>query len=269
MLPAVACDEPQPGDPVRVEGFATARPDLAALSLRLALLAAALGFPEPELHLDPMPAADWAADALESFPPLRVGRWFIYGTHYGGPTPAGAVGLCVDAATAFGTGEHPTTAGCLLVLERLAPRRIGRVLDMGCGTGILAFAAARLWPAARVLAVDEDPEAVRVARGNARVNALQGRVATLLGSGYGPAVRRRGPYDLIIANILAGPLAAMAQPLARNLAPGGRAVLSGLLHYQAAAVVAAHRRQGLVLRARTRRGAWATLVVAKPAGRRR
>ena len=264
-LPAVARDEPPPGEPAHIEAFATRRPDVAALSVRLALLSAALGFREPEIRLDPVPPVDWAAAAYESFPPLRIGRWFIRGAHYGRAVPAGAIGLRVDAATAFGTGEHPTTAGCLLALQRLPPRRVDRALDMGCGTGILAFAMARLWPAAHVLAVDLDPEAVRVARRNARANALHRRVCALLGGGYGPAVRRQGPYDLVVANILARPLIALAPPLARNLAPGGRAVLSGLLHGQARAVLAAHRRQGLVLRAHTRIGAWTTLVVAKRA----
>ncbi|NNG03229.1 MAG: 50S ribosomal protein L11 methyltransferase [Inquilinus sp.] len=247
-----------------VEGFGAAKPDRAALAVRLALLARARGVDEPELAIERIPPTDWLAASYQAFPPIRVGRFHIHGSHEPGEVPAGAIGLCIDAATAFGTGEHPTTAGCLTALEQLAKRRgVGRALDMGCGSGILAFAVARLWHTP-VLAVDVDAESVRVARHNARLNRVAGLVRAARGDGYASrAVAGGGPYDLIVANILARPLAAMAKDLSAHLAPGGTAILAGLLERQQAQVLAAHRAQGLVLVGRVRAGIWPTLILAK------
>ena len=253
-------------DPVRqVEGFGPEEPDRAALAVELAVLARSCGIEEPDLTIDAIPPTDWLAATYEAFPPIRIGRFFIHGSHDRTSVPAGAIGLCVDAATAFGTGEHETTSGCLMALQRLAKRRrVLRVIDMGCGSGILAFAAARLWRAP-VLAVDVDPEAVRVARLNARANRVGAWVTALAADGYRDRrVSAGGPYDLIIANILARPLAAMAKDLAQNLAPGGVAILAGLLTDQQAQVLTAHRMQGLVLTSRLPVGDWPTLILRKP-----
>lgn len=252
-------------DPARlIEATARTRPDMAELAARLALLAAALGVPEPALTVEPVPATDWLAATRQAFPPLRVGRFFIHGSHVAERVPAGCIGLRIDAATAFGTGEHPSTAGCLLALDRLARRhRVRRALDLGCGTGILAFAIVRLWHAP-VVAADLDPEAVRVARINARVNGVESRVRAAVSAGYrAAAVRASAPYDLVTANILARPLARLAPALARHLAPGGIAVLSGLLARQAPLVLAAHRAQGLVLAGRVPVRGWTTLILRR------
>lgn len=248
-----------------LEGIATTRPDLPAIGIRLALVAKAAGVPEPVLTIVRVPATDWLQATYQAFPPVRVGRFFIHGSHHEGKVPASMLGLRIDAATAFGTGEHPTTEGCLLALERLARGRpVRRPLDMGCGTGILSFAAARLWPVERIVASDMDGEAARVARVNARVNRLQGRIAVHRGPGYRHrSIGRAGPYDLIIANILARPLAEMAPALARHLAPGGTVVLSGLLVRQERYVLAAHRRHGLALERRLRVKGWSTLVLRR------
>jgi ribosomal protein L11 methyltransferase len=249
-----------------VEAVARARPDAGALGVAAALVARALGLPEPSVGIEPIPATDWLAATREAFPPIRAGRFTIHGTHTRGRAPAGTIPLAIDAATAFGSGEHPTTRGCLLALGRLARgRRPARVLDLGCGSGILALAMARLWHC-RTVASDIDPEAVRVARHNARVNGLGG-LAIVVGDGpAAPAVAARAPYDVVAANILAGPLARMAPALARVLAPGGRVVLSGLLLVQERRVLAAMGASGLALEGRVVVGAWPTLVVRRGGG---
>ncbi len=213
-----------------------------------------------------LPNKDWVGESRKALPPIMAGRFYVRGGHVAGPTPRGRLALQIDAGAAFGTGRHETTRGCLMAVDRLARRRSGfrRVLDMGCGSGILALAAARLWPA-QVLGVDSDPDAVRVARENATINGLQGKVAVVRARGYGAAaVRRAMPFDLILANILARPLQRMAPSLGRHLVPGGRAVPSGLLIGQEPHVLEAHRRRGLVLDFRLRLGEWSILVLRKP-----
>ncbi len=258
-------------DPVRqIEGFGPDEPDRPALSVGLAILARSLSVDEPELTVEHVPPTDWLEATYEAFPPVRVGRFYIHGSHDRAPVPANAIGLCIDAATAFGTGEHQTTAGCLIALQRLAKRRhIRRVLDMGCGSGILAFAAARLWHKP-VLAVDVNREAVRVARLNARANRVGTWVTAVAGDGYADRrVALAGPFDLIIANILARPLVAMAKDLSAHLVPGGVAVLAGLLTGQEPQVLSAHRAQGLYLVDRITVGDWPTLVLRKGGSDRR
>jgi len=248
-----------------VEGFCDREPDRAEVAVRVDLLARVFGFAAPLPTVEAIPPTDWLAATRAAFPPFAVGRFWVHGSHVESPVPVGRLGLAIDAATAFGSGEHPTTRGCLTALQAIARRRRpGRVLDMGCGTGILAVAAARRGTA-RVVAADIDPEAVRVARVNTRVNGVARRVTTGLAEDYAAAPIRRGkPYDLVLANILAGPLVRLAPGLAGVLAPGGRAVLSGLLSHQQAAVLAAHRRQGLVLERRIDLPPWPTLVMRKP-----
>jgi ribosomal protein L11 methyltransferase len=252
----------EPGDGWRVEGFATALPERALLEASLALAWAGRDDAVPPLVIERVPPRDWLAENQASFPPLRAGRYFIHGSHYQGPVPAGATALVIDAATAFGSGEHATTRGCLLALDALARRRhFARVLDMGTGTGILAMAAAKTWRR-RVTARDIDAEAVRVAAHNAAVNGVAALVDVRRSNGYqglGGAQR----FDLVFANILARPLALMAPALACALAPGGLAVLSGLLARQERAVLAAHRAQRLTLRHRFRLSGWHTLVLAR------
>jgi ribosomal protein L11 methyltransferase len=211
-----------------------------------------------------MPDIDWLKRNQESFPPMRIGRYFIHGSHIETPVPAGSIGLLIDAATAFGTGEHATTHGCLLALDRLVRQgKRGRILDMGTGTGILAIAAAKSWRVP-VLACDIDGNSVKVAAENVGLNQVAGLVMCRQSDGYASrAVRINAPYDLIFANILARPLASMAPDLARHLAPGGVAILSGLLAGQEPYVAAAHRAQGLAFMGRIQRQGWHTLIFTK------
>jgi ribosomal protein L11 methyltransferase len=250
---AVSAFETAPGGAWRLDAFAEARPDPAALAA-VELLGA--------VTVEKLPDRDWLAENRASFPPIRAGRFFVHGSHLSAH-PAGTIPLLIDATTAFGTGEHATTRGCLLALDRLASRRRRpRVLDMGTGTGILGIAAARL--GARVVAVDIDPGSVRVVRANIRANGVAGRVHAARSDGYRDrTVRRFAPYDLVLANILARPLARMAPSLAASLAPGGRAVLSGLLTRQEPFVLSAHRAQRLALERRIAIGGWSTLVLRR------
>lgn len=247
-----------------IEATTAQPPDRAALTARLALLGAAFGLAEPVPTIERIPPTDWLAATAQAFPPIAVGRFHIYGSHRTEPVPAGRIGLRIDAATAFGTGEHPSTAGCLIALGRLVRRRRVRwALDLGCGTAVLAIATAKLWRRP-VVAADFDPEAVRVARINVRANMVARQVRVVRSDGYrAPAIGARRPYDLIAANILARPLARLARDLQRHLAPGGVAVLAGLLARQEAQVLTAHRRQGLRLVGRIVIAGWPTLILAR------
>ena len=234
-----------------------------------AVLEEALGDAAPaveEIAIEPIAEQDWLEATRRGFPPLTIGRFWIHGSHVEEAPPAGAVPLEIDAGVAFGSGEHGSTMGCLLAIDALARRRrFKRVLDMGCGSAILAIAALTCWPGARAYACDIDADAVRAGAANARKNGVGDRLRTAVAEGYDrPELKRRDRFDLVLANILAGPLAEMAPDLAHTLAPGGHAVLAGLLNAQAHQVVAAHRRQGLVLESRRDVGPWATLVFRQP-----
>jgi ribosomal protein L11 methyltransferase len=225
----------------------------------------------PPAVIDYMAPRNWVAETQRLLAPIRAGRFFVHGAHFDGRPPRGTVPLQIEASIAFGTGRHETTRGCLLALDRLARagRRFKRPLDLGCGSGILALAMARLWDAP-VLAADNDAPAVSVARENMRINGAADRVRVVKSSGFGAAaLRRSGPFDLIAANILARPLCRLARGFAAHLAPGGSAVLSGLMTEQEAAVIAAQERQGLRLRRRDRYGDWSVLEFTPSPKRKR
>ena len=231
-------------------------------------LATLLTGQSPDLQRRPIEAGGWLARTQSSFPEQRVGRRFVIrGTHLPAARAAGRITLVLDAGVAFGSGEHSSTRGCLRALEHAALRRPRRILDLGCGSGILAMAAASLLHR-RVVATDIDGWSVRVARGNVVANGLRGQVRCSVAAGWQKAAQANAPYDLVFANILARPLCAMAADLAGNLSPGGTAILSGLLASQMRMVLAAHRQAGLVLERTVHEAAWATLVLRKPlAGR--
>jgi ribosomal protein L11 methyltransferase len=247
----------------RIELYSKAPLLAPSLAARLSLAAAAAGGDLVEIIERLLPQRDWLAENRLAFPPLRVGRFFVHGGSHRGGVPIGAIGIAVDATAAFGTGEHPSTRGCLLALEGLAKRRrFCRPADIGTGTGILAIAAAKRWRRP-VVACDLDLGAVLIARHNMARNGVAGLVRVGHGRGYRSRQLRGRRYDLVFANILAGPLAGMAADLRRRLAPGGRAVLSGLLRRQEPIVLAPHRGCGMVLERRILIDGWSTLVIRR------
>jgi ribosomal protein L11 methyltransferase len=249
---------------VPVKIYLTAAPERAAVTALLAPAAAAAGVAVPDFQVEALPDLDWVAESQKALPPIRAGRFYVHGSHVGTPAPAAAIPILIDANAAFGTGRHESTRGCLIALSRLARRRrVRRPLDLGCGSGVLAIAMAKLWRVT-VTAADNDRTALAVARANAGLNGVAARLRTVASDGYrNAALARSAPYDLIVANILAEPLAAMAGGLARHLADGGRAVLSGLLTRQERIVLAPHRLHGLALVERLRIGEWSTLVLSR------
>lgn len=248
-----------------VEGTFDAAPPRAQLSDRIALAASSLGIDQPALDIAKVPEKDWLTESAAAFPPLRAGRFYIHGDHIKGPFPPGALRIQVNAATAFGSGHHASTMGCLLALDDLRRRRksVRRALDMGAGTAILAIGMAKAW-GKPVVAADIDPVAVKVSRYNARRNGVAPLVSAVLSEGCGQReVARNGPYDIVTANILARPLAAMSADLARLLAPGGALILAGFLRRHEQIVLAPYRAQGLRLVRRYRLAPWTTLVLRK------
>ena len=214
------------------------------------------------IAFDTVEAKDWVKATLEELVPVAAGRFVVHGQHDRARVPPNKLGIEIEAALAFGTGHHGTTRGCLLlldhVLKKYYPRR---VLDLGTGTGVLAIATAKALQRA-VLASDIDPASVRVARDNARLNGTGDLVQVIHATGFeAPQFARRGPFDLVLANILANPLRQLAGPMTRHLAPSALVVLSGLLSPQAAGVIAAYRARGLVPLRHLRIDGWSSLLL--------
>ena len=243
-----------------VGGYFLDAPD----QVMLEVLATAFG--ARPFALSELPEVDWVAHVRRELSPVDAGRFFVYGSHDADKVPQGRVPLQIEATVAFGTGHHGTTLGCLLAFDRLltAGEHPARVIDVGCGTAVLAMAAAATLPEALVIASDIDRVAVDVAEANVAINGLQGRIECLEAAGLDHRrIKAAGPYDLIFANILKGPLIELAPGIAGQLATGGRAILSGLLVVQAEAVTAAYVAAGLCLQNRDDIGEWSTLVLQK------
>jgi ribosomal protein L11 methyltransferase len=243
-----------------VGGYFLEMPD----AIILEVLATAFG--ARPFALSELPEIDWVAKVRRELAPVDAGRFFVFGSHDADRVPAGRVPLQIEATVAFGTGHHGTTLGCLLAFDRMltAGERPARVADIGCGTAVLAMAAAATLPEALVIASDIDRVAVDVAEANVAINGLDGRVACLEAAGLDhERLRTAAPFDLIFANILKGPLIELAPSVAKHLATGGRAILSGLLVVQAEAVTAAYVESGLCLQSRDDLGEWCTLVLQK------
>lgn len=244
-----------------VGGYFTESPDPAAL----ALLAAA--FDAKDFVVSELPETDWVAHVRRELAPVEAGRFFVYGSHDADKVPNGCIPLLIEAAMAFGTGHHGTTLGCLRALDRLISGGfVGeRVADIGCGTAVLAMAAARVWDGA-IIASDIDQVAVDVAEANLRANGMEGRVRCVEAAGFAhPELDALAPYDLIFANILKGPLVALAPDVAAHLRPEGYAILSGILNEQAAEVIEVYARSGVNLVESEEIGDWTTLLLRKKA----
>jgi ribosomal protein L11 methyltransferase len=213
---------------------------------------------------DTVEAKDWVRATLEELVPVRAGRFIVHGQHDRSRISPNKLGIEIEAALAFGTGHHGTTRGCLLLLDSvLKAHKPKRVLDLGTGTGVLAIAATKALRV-KVLASDIDPLAVRVARDNARLNGTGDLVGTIQATGFSaPEFAKHGPFDLVLANILANPLRQMATQMARHLAPSALVILSGLLPHQAQSVIAAYRARGLILKRHLQIEGWSSLLMQR------
>jgi ribosomal protein L11 methyltransferase len=242
----------------RLDAYLEAAPDAATLAAIAALVPSAAGVAPV---IEAIPDADWVTMSQAGLEPLRVGRFLVHTGACPADPPPGGRAFLIEAGRAFGTGHHATTAGCLALLDALAGTPFRNIVDLGTGTGLLAFAARELWPEAAVLATDIDPVAIAVTAENAERNGVA-QVALIVADGArADAVRARGPFDLIVANILAGPLIAMAPEIAAIAAPRATILLAGLLTSQADPVIAAYRACGCRLRQRVARGDWTILEI--------
>jgi ribosomal protein L11 methyltransferase len=268
--PVLMTSEPDPAQPDvwRLDAYFEDKPDEGTIALIRDLVPSAAA---AEPVLEALPGEDWVTLSQAGLEPIRAGRFFVHTASNADRVSDGLIPFRIEAGRAFGTGQHETTTGCLLMLDRMRGRgaRFGDIVDVGTGTGLLAFAARALWPTARIAASDIDPVAIEVTQENAAVNGLptgrgHGRIELIVAPGLDHTrLVARAPYDLIIANILAGPLIELAPTLATALAPGGTLVLAGLLDTQADAVAHAYRRQGLWLADSIVRGDWPTLRMVK------
>jgi len=247
----------------QIEALFEYAPDAAVIDKMLAPLYRQQGITPMPINLVPVAARDWLAENRAAFPPLHIGRFWIYGSHVTQPQPPASLPLLIDAALAFGSGTHPTTEGCLRALQMIRSIAPRRVLDMGCGSAILAMAGARLWPSCQIVAADNDPVAVRVAARNRALNAIApAKMRLAVSYGFGSRiVRNQAPYDLVLANILAGPLSRMAPDLVPRLANNSWLILSGILHRQARSVEIAYRAQKMRLWHRICLGDWTTIIM--------
>ena len=245
-----------------VGGYFDVEPDAVALDL----LAAAHG--ARAFMVSEVPDVDWVAKVRRDLSPVEAGRFFVYGSHDADRVPPGRVALLIEASMAFGTGHHGTTQGCLRALDRLVARGVQArdIADIGCGTAVLAMAAARVWADAEVIASDIDTVAVEVAEANLAANAMSDRVACVEATGLDHAdLAARRPYDLVFANILKGPLVALAPDIGGAVAPEGHAILSGILNEQTDDVLVAYWSAGFDEVERDVIGAWTTLTLRRRA----
>ena len=218
------------------------------------------------VQLNELQKKDWVKDNRKQFPAFRVGRFWVFGSHIKSPLPKGLFSICVDAAQAFGSGKHPTTKGCMLAIQSnvLSQRNINRILDLGCGTGILSMASKCIFPNASVIAADNDRMSVKITSQNWRLNQfpIKGFFAVHSDGFSNTKLRTKKKFDLIIANILARPLRELSPWIAQNLKSNGRVILSGLLTSQVRYVRAIYRHHHLFVKCHLQNDEWSTLLLA-------
>ncbi|MBL9069357.1 MAG: 50S ribosomal protein L11 methyltransferase [Sphingopyxis sp.] len=252
----------------QLDAYMDDRPDATLLKLLQSLIPSAKG---KRPSVEELAEQDWVTVSQQGLEPVQAGRFFVHTSSYADRVPSGTIPFLIDASQAFGTGGHDTTAGCLAMLDQLARQGISsrNIADIGTGTGLLAFAAMALWPRAKTIASDIDPASILVTRDNAEINRVPlgrggGRLALAVAPGTDhPAIRHRAPYDLVVANILAGPLITLAPDIASATASGGHAILAGLIARQMDPVLAAYRAQGFRLAARGGSAEWPCLLLVK------
>lgn len=260
-LSSIGWFETENPDVWMIEGTTRYALNLELLQSLVAQVAKEHHIPIPQIHLEKRPDADWLAQTWKNFPPLEIADFYIYGSHAKGEIPKNLIGMEMNAATAFGSGEHETTTGCLQALCHFKKDglQVQTSLDMGCGSGVLSIAIAKLWHVP-VLAIDNDPECVRITEQNVLMNQCALFVHALCNEGFEEGIcQQYGPFDLIVANILAGPLCDMAPDMIAHMAQEGRIILSGLLTRQVEEVRAAYEAVGAALEGTEKRGDWVTL----------
>ncbi|WP_394647707.1 50S ribosomal protein L11 methyltransferase [uncultured Sphingomonas sp.] len=248
----------------RLDAYCEHEPDAAMLAALAALVPSAAGTPP---RVEPLTAQDWVTMSQAGLEPIREGRFVVHTSAHPMAPPDGGRAFLIDAGQAFGTGHHATTSGCLAMLDGLADRAIANAIDLGTGTGLLAFAARHLWPDAAVTATDIDPAAIEVTRDNMALNAVDDIALIVADGALSAAIAANAPYDLLIANILAGPLISMAPEVAAIAAPHAAIVLAGLLETQRTEVERAFTTCGCTVEAVDRRGDWSILRLTAGAQR--
>ncbi|MBK9078893.1 MAG: 50S ribosomal protein L11 methyltransferase [Hyphomicrobium sp.] len=231
----------------------------------VAEIAPIMGRALPPFVVEDVPDLNWVAISQAALPPVAAGRFVVHGSHDRGRVARGPTTILIDAGEAFGTAHHATTLGCLLAIDRLTrSEAFDTVLDLGCGSGVLAIAIAKALPGADIIATDMDVQSVKVAAENMRVNGVANRIATAVATGVAhPWLRQSPPFGLVVANILAGPLIRLAPALARTVARSGTLLLSGILIPQAPQVIAAYRASGFQLERHDRIVGWSTLTLRR------
>ncbi|MEE2693083.1 MAG: 50S ribosomal protein L11 methyltransferase [Pseudomonadota bacterium] len=254
-------DDAKPDDETgwRLEAYFEGRPDEAAVAAALQGTGVGAG------HIEELPDIDWVAHALAGLGVVRCGRFVLYGAHDADklPNEDGDIPIRIDANQAFGTGHHPTTAGCLTLLDRFAGMPPERILDLGTGSAVLAIAAAKLWDRA-VLATDIDAKSVEIARGNAALNGADALVDVIVADGFeDERISAAGPFDFVFANILAGPLTEFAPAMAEHVTKAGRVMLAGLMTEQEKGVTEAYETAGFRRLNRLDHATWPVLLFVR------